>query len=247
MTKEMVCFDVETTGLNQQTNYIIQLAVVRFNSQTFETVASKNWYILPKDPNFEIEPIAFEKHGITKEFLLENGVTLDSVYTELVEIMKDADVLTYNGNNFDVSFLYKDLKEYGLELNYDMRYYDAFKIENKRNSNTLAGAYQRYTQEELVDAHNAYTDVNATIEVFKHQLQGGIEDIETNEFDMISPDGFLKFFEDTIVFNKGKYSRKNVVDVCKEDPSYIRWLFETCSKKTKQTIINEYYRIYPKK
>jgi DNA polymerase III subunit epsilon len=242
MTKEVVCFDVETTGLNPQTNHIIQLAMVKFDSETWQIVDERSWYIKPL-LDFTIEEFALEKHGLTKEFILENGVSLSSIYPDIIKMLGDCDVLTYNGNSFDVNFLYQDLKEYGLSIDYDRKFYDAYTIECLRSSRKLTDVYKKYTGKELEDAHNAFADTKATIEVFKYQLMNGREELDNPSFDCISPDKFLMRIEDgTVVFSSGKYSRKGVADVCKMNPSYIRWVFENCSNKTKETIKNEYYK-----
>jgi len=243
MTNEIVCFDVETTGLNPLTNHIIQLSMIRFNSKTFEVVVEKNWYVRPLIDTFEMEPSAEAVHGLSKEFIMENGVKLSEIYPEIIEILGDCDVLTYNGNAFDVGFLYNDLKEYGLFIDFNRKFYDAYTIECGRNSRRLVDVYKRYTGNDLENAHDALSDVKATIEVFKYQGLDNQDDFDKPEFNIISPEGWLMRMDDgTIVFTKGKYSRKPIADVCKIDPSYIKWVFENCSEMTKQTIKNEYYK-----
>lgn len=243
MTKEMICFDVETTGINANVNHIIQLSLIKFDSETFEEIDSRNWYILPKGP-FTIEKGAYEVHHLTKEFIQEHGVTLDSVFPELQSFIKGCDMLSYNGNRFDVGFLYHDLEEYGLSLDYDCKYYDAYAIETERNSRKLAAVYKKYTGKDMEGAHDALCDVRATVEVFKHQVNESVEDIENNPFfNVISPEGFVyQYDKDTITFAKGKYKNVPVAEVCKIDPSYIRWLFDNCSNMTKETVKREYYK-----
>lgn len=246
MTENLVCFDVETTGLNSQNNYIIQLAMVKFSSKTFEPIEKRNWFIKPKN-DFTIEESAFTAHHLSKEFILENGVTLDTIYADVLAMMEGCDILTYNGNAFDINYLYKDFKEYGLEIDFTgHRSYDAYAIECRRTSRRLTDVYRKYTGKDLEDAHNAFADVNATIEVFKHQLKEN-KDVDMPEFEVISPEGFVILKNDVVMFSTGKYTRRKVVDICREDPEYIRWVFSKCSELTKKTIIKEYYKVYPKK
>ena len=54
MTDTIVAFDLETTGLNTQTDHILQLGLIRFDSRTFEELDSISWYIKPDVKNFEI-------------------------------------------------------------------------------------------------------------------------------------------------------------------------------------------------
>jgi len=242
MTKELVCFDVETTGLNSNNGHIIQLSMSRFDSQTFEIVKEKNWYIKP-ELDYDIEKGAQDVHGITKDFLELNGERLRDIYPEIVEILGDCDVLTYNGNSFDIKFLYNDLKELGLSIDWNRKFYDAYTIECMRSSRKLVDVYRKYTGHDFEGAHDALCDVHATIEVFKHQLQYGTEELSRREFDVISPEGLLMYGDNGEVwFAHGKHSRRSVVDICKSDPSYIRWLFDNCSYRTKKTIMEEYYK-----
>lgn len=246
MTDQIVAFDVETTGLNPQTNHIIQLSLAKFDSKTFEVAATKSWYIKP-ELDFTVEESAQKVHGLSKEFILENGVFLRDIYSEIVEFLGDCDVLTYNGNNFDVGFLYNDLKELGLEIDFDRTFYDAYVIEAKRYSRTLSSVYKKYTGKDLESAHDALADTLATIEVFKHQIAES-DEVDAEEFKIISPESFIIRMDDgRVVFANGKYSRKKVSDVCKMDPGYVKWVFGNCSEITKKTIMAEYYKDNPKK
>lgn len=218
--------------------------MVKFDSKTFETICSRCWYILPKGP-FNIEEGALATHHITEEMVREKGVTLDSIYDEISDLIRGCDLLSYNGNSFDINFIYKDFKEYGLELDF-RRSYDAYAIECSRTSRTLVDVYKKYTGREFDDAHDALSDVKATIEVFRHQVIAD-PNVEFEEFNIISPENLIILVKGQIVFARGKYSRKPVVDVCRIDPSYIRWCFEICSERTKQTIISEYYKAFPRK
>lgn len=238
MTKEIVCLDVETTGLNPTLNHIIQLSMVKFNSETFEIISSKNWYIKP-EMDFHIESGAEKVHGITKEFILENGVTLRSIHQEILDMLGDCDILTYNGNSFDIKFLYNDLKELGLSISFKRKFYDSYVIECGRLSRTLAATYHRYTGHDFDNAHDACADVMATIEVFRRQQEATKEDIDKPEFNIVAPDGFVIYKDDILVMANGKYKDKSVVELMNTDPSYIKWVWSKASDMTCKMISEE--------
>ena len=73
--KNIVCFDTETTGVDIQKDKIIQIAMVKFDSENFQTVDSFQKYTIPEG-DFVIPPEATEVHHLTKEFILQNGVPL---------------------------------------------------------------------------------------------------------------------------------------------------------------------------
>lgn len=239
MTNNIVAFDLETTGLNTQTDHIIQIGLVKFDKSTYEELGHIMFYIKP-ETNFSIDPYAQEKHGISKDFVIENGVLLRDVWSEISEFIGDCDILSYNGNSFDVPMLYNNLKRYNLEFDFVSRkYYDSMVVERKRIQYKLSETYKRYTGEELEDAHDALADVRATVQVFKHQFEQVPDMFNDTEFTMISPEGFVKINDDNeLVFTSGKYRGKRTNDICKTDPSYIRWVVEKFSPITVETIKN---------
>lgn len=239
MTNNIVAFDLETTGLNTQTDHIIQIGLVKFNKSTYEELGHIMFYIKPES-DFSIDPYAQEKHGISKDFVIENGVLLRDVWGEISEFIGDCDILSYNGNSFDVPMLYNNLKRYNLEFDFvSHKYYDSMIVERKRIQYKLSETYKRYTGKELEDAHDALADVRATVQVFKHQFEQVPDMFNDTEFTMISPEGFVKINEDNeLVFTSGKYRGKRTNDICKTDPSYIRWVVEKFSPITVETIKN---------
>lgn len=247
MTRTITAFDLETTGLDTQNDHILQLGLIKFDSETFKELGSLSWYIKPH-VDFIIAPEAEEKTGLTKEFILENGVYLDTIWNEAVEFIGDDDMLSYNGNHFDVPMLYYNLLRHDLQFNFDNRtFYDSLVIERKRNSMKLADVYKRYTGKELEGAHDALCDVRGLIEIFRHQTMN-MEGIEDPSFDLVSPEGFLKLNDkNELVFATGKYKGKTTNEICKKDLIYIKWVLEKFSKTTANSIKESWYQEHPKK
>ena len=208
--RNIVAFDVETTGTDHNKDSIIQLAAVKFDKD-FNRLDSYCCYVKPME-DFEISPGALEKHGLTKEFILDNGMPSNGVMEVFNAFCKDCDMLSYNGNNFDIKFIDKEMRAAGIEFSLDRVFYDSMRLEAMLNPRRLEIIYKNYTGRDLDDAHNALADVNATIEVFKHQINEfseqdiTLDDImgfeESQIFDI---DGMLKKENDEIVFTKGKY------------------------------------------
>ena len=250
MEKNIICYDVETTGLNPQEDFIIQLSMVKFN-RNFEIIDEKNWYIKPAH-KYTINPQAQEKHGISKEWLDNNGIYLKDIIQEIDEFIKDCDFLTYNGNSFDIKFLYKDLKLWGYELDLSNRkFYDSFGMECRFNPRNLSYIYNKYTGKELDEAHNALADVKATIEVFSHQKeQYNLSWEDLNEFqenNLLSPEGSIRNAaatdeEPRIVFAIGKYKDSEFMEVYRKDPGYIKWFSENVTTPYTLNILREYYK-----
>lgn len=264
MKKDLVAFDVETTGLNPRKDFIIQLAMIKLDSETLNVKEQKKCYIKPEG-EYEISPQAFEKHGITKEFLKSNGVNLKSVAQKIIDFFEDCDVLTYNGNNFDVNFLYSNLKNVGFDFKLEGRvFYDAFLMYKRLHPSTLEAVYKYYTGDELEGAHDAFNDVKATIEVFRYmQDMEGLSMEEMRELDenkLYSPeksiivkqvagsDDSSSVYENCeIVFASGKHKDEEFMKVCKQDPSYVKWFMENVASDYTKSVLREYYKVNKQK
>lgn len=172
-------------------------------------------------------------------------------------------ILTYNGSTFDISFIQREFEREGLETGFENHeFIDGYDIERRLNSNKLTDAYRRYYGKDFEDAHDAMADVRATIAVFKAQCEKHrtaineetgkeviTESIEQiTEMMQTSPEGFVYLDKEGVLkFRIGKFKEYPVVDVCKQNPSYIKWLFtpnngdNVCTNLTKKAIKNAYY------
>lgn len=245
--KNIVAFDVETTGTDSSKDVIIQLAAVKFDKD-FNRLDSYCCYVKPME-DFEIAPGALEKHGLTKEFILENGISSNEVMEVFNTFCKDCDLLSYNGNTFDIKFIVKEMKAAGIEFSLDRVFYDSMKLETMLHPRRLEVIYKNYTGRDLDDAHNALADVNATIEVFRHQLNKFSEqDITLDEImgfeesQIFDVDGMFKKEDDKIVFAKGKYKGVEFMEVARSDAGYVKWFMtnKDFSDHTKNILRNYY-------
>lgn len=250
--KNIVAFDVETTGLDHLKDSIIQIAAVKFDKD-FNKIDSYSCYVKPTN-DFEIAQGAFEKHGISKEYVLENGIPSSEVMEAFNRFCEDCDMLSYNGNSFDIKFIDKEMKAAGIEFSLDRVFYDSMKYEMQLHPRRLDVVYKNYTGKNLDDAHNALADVNATIEVFKNQLvkfsEQGVtldEIIGMEDSRIFCIDGMIKKDGDKILFAKGKYKDMEFMEVVSKDTGYIKWFMSNkdFSDHTKN-ILRNYYIINKK-
>lgn len=255
--RDIVCWDVETTGLNPKEDFIIQLSLIKLSGINLQEIDRRNWYIKPAHV-YSIHPDAEAVHGISKDFLEKNGVDIRSIAEDFMNFIKNCDVLSYNGNTFDIKFIVKDFGMFGYDImNEDRKYYDAYALEARFHPRNLSAVYKKYTDKEIENAHNSMSDVEATCEVFRSQLidqKLQLSDIQDwMECNIISPEGSIRNASvgdnpRKIVFSAGKYKDSDVAEICKKDPNYIKWFFESvASAKTKNIIKEYFYEKYPKK
>lgn len=244
---KIVCFDTETTGLDVQKEHIIQLSLVKFDTESWRVEGQRDWYLLPEE-EFTIPAEAEAVHHISKAFLQEHGVRLRDVYGELCTFTEGCDILSYNGNGFDAPMLYYNLKRLGLRYQFEGRtWYDALLLERihtagmvdengEKVHNNLTAAYTRYYGHPFEGAHNSLDDVLATIEVFKAQVhEHGWEWAQRDEFSFISYDRWLVKKGDYYYLNQGAHKGESIESMLRIDKSYLEWLIDKCKWTDEQT------------
>ncbi len=243
----LVCFDTETTGLDVQKEHIIQLSLVKFDTESWQVIDQRDWYILPEG-EFTIPAEAEAVHHISKAFLQEHGVSLRSVYDELIAFTNGCDMLSYNGNGYDAPILHYNLARLGLDFDFEGRtWYDALLLERihtagmvdengEKVHNNLTSAYTRYYGHPFEGAHNSLDDVMATIEVFKAQVAAhGWEWAQRDEFGFICYDRWLIKKGNYYYLTQGGHKGESIESMLRIDRSYLEWLVDKCNWTDDQT------------
>ena len=244
---QLVCFDTETTGLDVQKEHIIQLSLVKFDTESWSVVDQRNWYILPEG-EFTIPAEAEAVHHISKDFLLEHGVSLRSVFDDFLAFVGNHDMLSYNGNGYDAPLLHYNLERLGLHFDFEGRtWYDALLLERihtagkldengEKLHNNLTSAYTRYYGHPFEGAHNSLDDVMATIEVFKAQVnEHGWEWANRDEFGFICYDRWLVKKGDYYYLTQGAHKGESIESMAHIDRSYLEWICDKCLWTDDQT------------
>lgn len=244
MSKPLVVFDIETTGLDKKKDYIIQFSAVKYDRDKSIITDSINHYIQPSG-NYSISIVAFLKHKITPDFLKDKPLFID-VAQDIFNFFEGCDILTYNGIGFDAPFLKREFNDCGIEWNFsDYTFFDAFKEELRRNNNQLSSTFERYTGKTMEDAgyvaHDAMSDVKATLDVFLNQQRIKPYDPEK----ILTDDGFIRIHEFADVececFSTGKWKDVSVEYVAKYDKSYINWVISSPDFDKNTKLICEKY------
>ena len=254
----LVCFDTETTGLDVQKEHIIQLSLVKFDTDNWQIIDQRDWYILPEG-DFEIPTEAEAVHHISKAFLLEHGVSMRSIYDEFIAFTNGCNMLSYNGNGYDAPLLHYNLKRLGLDFDFAHRtWFDALLLERihtagmvdengEKLHNNLTSAYTRYYGHPFEGAHNSLDDVMATIEVFKAQVAAhGWEWANRDEFGFICFDRWLTKKGDYYYLTQGAHKGESIESMLRIDRSYLEWICDSCKWTDDQTrdIIGPYIGRY---
>ncbi len=256
LNRELVFFDLETTGLNVIRDRIVQIALVKIHKNGTDTTE----FTTLINPGIPISEESMAIHGITPADL-RNKPTFQQVAQKIWDFIGTADLAGYNSNRFDVPMLMEEFARVGMEFDLSKRrLIDVQRIFYKMEPRTLKAAYRFYCQSELTDAHDALADVNATIEVFKGQLRmyegkdmidddgkavpaPVVNDMQalhtfTNDLNTLDATQRLKMGSNgEVVFNFGKYTGQSVKEVFKKEPNYYAWMMDSeFSSQVKQII-----------
>lgn len=228
LTKPIVFFDLETTGVNIATDRIVEIAILKvFPNGNQER---KTWLV---NPEIEIPPEVVAVHGITNEQVVTEP-TFKELAPKISKMIDGCDLAGFNSNRFDIPLLAEELMRAG--INFDMNNRKAVDVQtifHKKEQRTLSAGYQFYCGKTLEDAHSAAADTNATYEILLAQLDK-YDDLE-NSVDALSAfsthgkradfAGFILMNdEDQEIFSFGKYRGRTVEEVLKENPGYHTWI-----------------------
>ncbi|MFT4566891.1 MAG: DNA polymerase-3 subunit epsilon [Saprospiraceae bacterium] len=245
LERDIVFFDIESTGLNVMQDRIIQIALIKYfkDNRPFEELE------LLVNPQVPISAEAMAVHGITPDDIRDKPGFKD-VAEQVYNFIGDADLSGYNSDRFDIPMLTEELYRNGFDLKIEeRRSIDVQKIFYKMEPRTLKAALKYFCKKELVDAHDALADVRATVDVLVGQIKRyeGVDYIDGDGFVTKSPikndmnaiheflsDGSLVDYtqrlkrdsKGEIVFNFGKYNKHKVADVFRRDKNYYHWIMQ---------------------
>jgi DNA polymerase III subunit epsilon len=242
LTRPLVFFDLETTGINPFEDKIVQIGAIKlFPDGTRE---EKEWLI---NPGIPIPQIVINVHSITDE-MVANAPRLGDIAAELQQLFYEADLGGYNIKNFDIPLLQAEFSRIGLSIDTEhIHIVDAMQIFRIKEPRTLTAAYKKYCGKEMENAHDAMVDIKASLEVVEGQLKM-YEDIpkavsEIHEFcypkdpDAYDAEGKLRFAEGKLTINFGKNKGKALQELAMNDSGYLEWILNgSFSDKVKSAV-----------
>ena len=168
LTKPLIVFDLETTGLDLVNDRIIQISYIKVYPDGREE--RENIFINPGKP---IPAEVTLLTGISDEDVA-NATTFKQKAKELSEKFAGCDFAGFNSNRFDVPMLAEEFLRAGVDFDFSKcRLIDAQNIYHKMERRNLAAAYKFYCGRKMEDdfeAHRADQDTEATWRVLQGEL-----------------------------------------------------------------------------
>ena len=176
--------DFETTGINPETDRVIQVAAIVINGEG-EIVESFDTVVRPESPA-QYTHGAEHVHGISAEQVAQ-GMPLREALEKVWTISK-GNVFTAHNAKFDINFLHAESQRVGLENKIDT-YVDTLALARKTDQertrkHSLQALCEHYGISHE-NAHEAKSDATATAELLIHLMR---------EMDVQKPDQLPDLF-----------------------------------------------------
>lgn len=168
LTKPLVIFDLETTGLDLVNDRIIQISFIKVYPDGKE---ERGDYLVNPE-----KPIPSEISALTgiSDADVANAKTFKQLSSELEAKFKGCDFAGFNSNHFDIPLLAEEFLRSGIDFDFaKCRLIDVQTIFHKMERRNLAAAYKFYCgrkMEEDFAAHRADQDTEATYRVLQSEL-----------------------------------------------------------------------------
>lgn len=224
----IVFFDLETTGINPNTDRIVELSYLKVYPNGNEE--SKT---LRVNPGIPIPPEATAVHHITDADVADCP-TFKEIGKQLARDIEGCDLAGFNSNRYDIPLLAEEFLRHDIDFDMSKRkFVDVQVIFHKMEQRTLTAAYKFYCQKELIGAHGAEADTRATYEVLMAQLDrypelkndvAFLSEFSSHTRNVDFAGKIIYNSEGVEVFNFGKYKDQPVEDVLKKDMGYYGWM-----------------------
>lgn len=219
--------DFETTGLDTGLDRIIEAGLIIENQdgqrESFQSLVN------PKCP---IPAESTEIHGIKDEDVAEAPLFAD-IFPDIQAMVEKCDAIAGYNVNFDLKILMAESRRLSKPLPlHSKKILDMQKIFFHHEPRNLSAALKFYCQKELEGGHRAINDVEATIDVFKAQIERYQLDLNQPEvkayaelqLPLDSNGAFSLNSKDQVVINFGKFKGKVANGQAQDMRNYLGWM-----------------------
>lgn len=168
LTRPIIIFDLETTGLDIAKDRIIQISYIKVMPDGKEI--RNNIFV---NPGISIPEPVVELTHITDD-MVKDAPKFKDIAADICKDFEGCDYAGFNSNRFDIPFLVEEMLRAGVPFDISKsRLIDVQTIFHKMERRNLAAAYKFYCGRKMEDdfqAHLADQDTEATYRVLMGQL-----------------------------------------------------------------------------
>ena len=262
LTKPIVFFDLETTGVQVGSDHIVEICLHKVSPDgSEETLVQRVRPVDAKGKTIHIPEQTTEIHGITDADVADKP-SFKELAPKFLEFIGDADLAGFNSNKFDVPLLVEEFLRVDIPFSLkNRRLVDVQNIFHKMEQRTLKAAYQFYCDKNLDNAHSADADTLATYEVLKAQLDryadaeyvekdGKVVKPVVNDIEALSRFSTQFQWADLVghiaydkqgkeVFNFGKHKGETLEHIFTIEPAYYDWMMKADFPLSTKALLKE--------
>ena len=244
LARPIAFIDIETTGLNKQHDRIVDLCVIKIHPNGVEETLNS-----VIDPTIPIPLESTQIHSIT-DSEVKGKPTFKEFAQKLIDFTDNCDLGGF-GTDFDLAILESEFKRIGINYSREgKQIVDVQSIYHKLEPRDLNAAHLKYCGKPLENAHRAYIDVRATIDILESQLKQNerlphdisslYEFCNPKDPNWIDPDGKFAWFEGKAIVNFGnKHKGQTLEFVSKNDIAYLQWIISASFPAEVKEIANK--------
>ena len=232
LTRPLVCVDLEATGVWPGQDRIVQIAT----ASIFPDGSVSTWSSLV-NPERPMPPAALAIHGIT-DAMVASAPTFAHLAQKVGELLSGCDLTGYNVERFDRRLLAAEFQRAGVaDPTAGALVIDAYTIFARQESRSLDAALRFYKVEEgqaQRQAHDARSDVEATVAVLAAQLRTYADLPKTvaalhawlhpSDPNRIDADGKLVWHDGVATVAFGAQAGTSLADLAANDRSFLEWV-----------------------
>ncbi len=245
LKKPIVFFDLETTGIDIVHDRIVEITILRVETNQQETTHT---YLI--NPTIPIPPEVSKIHHITDDMVKDKPTFKELAHT-IMKHFEGTDIAGFNALKFDIPLLAEEFLR--CEMNFNLKNRNIIDVQvifHKMEQRNLSAAYKFYCKKELDNAHTSEADTRATYEILKAQfdfyssLPQNMEELSQFSSHHKTADlyGHIIYNDkNEEIFNFGKYKGQTVASVLKKDIGYYGWIQNADFPRYTKNVLSEIY------
>ena len=244
LTRPLVVFDLESTGVDTLTDRIVEVGCVRL-----ETDGSRNTRTWRVNPGRKIPAEATAIHHITDADVAD-APRFGDLADELLEYFAGCDLSGFNVIKYDVPLLREEFRRAGHSFpEGGVAVIDSFQLFMRLDPRNLSAATRRYAGRELEDAHSAAADAEAAADVLIGQLREH-DDLPRDPTglsawaqqappDALDAEGKILWRDGKAVLGFSKFRGRALSELVEQEPEFLRWMLRKNFHDSTKHVISE--------
>jgi len=236
LERPLAFLDLETTGLDPHADRIVELALVKFapaddpaRFRHFGPDGAPVRLVHRLDPEVPIPPEATAVHRIA-DADVAGRPTFRAVARQVERFLEGCDLAGFNLRRFDLPLLAVEFAWAGVAFELRGRHVvDVLAIFHARERRDLPAAVRTYCGRAHAGSHEALADAWATAAVLD-AMAGRYADLPRTPAGLhkqlvaVDVGGEFRRADGRVVFAAGKHRGRELDEVARRDPGYLRWL-----------------------